>query len=200
MIQPETIVGRKEYFRKRREVKNSAWITDDNGVVHIPLRDGYEALIDAADRELAAYFNWNLHMPPQKNPNKKPKPYAEATVLEEFRADLGDSISLHRLLTGVPKSVEIDHENGNGLDCRQHNMRIATRSQNASNRHYPHRKSPYRGVVRAKKKWAAQLEQNGKNKHLGVRDTPEEAALLYNEAALKAFGEFAILNKIEAQV
>jgi hypothetical protein len=189
LIQPETIRGRKEYFRKKRAEFAATWITDDDGVVHIPFGDGHEALIDADKKELAAQFLWHLH------PSKK-KFYAEALSTEELREEYGKHVSLHRVIMGVSKGVQVDHIHGNGLDCRCSEMRVATSSQNAANRKYKS-STGYRGVVKKGKKFAAQIEHNGKNNHLGICSSPEEAAVLYNLAAVKLFGNFAVLNEIE---
>ena len=45
-------------------------------------------------------------------------------------------------------------------------------------------------------KWYATITFNSKKKYLGTFDTKVEAAMRYNEEALKLFGEFANLNII----
>jgi hypothetical protein len=42
--------------------------------------------------------------------------------------------------------------------------------------------------------WTAEISVNGKYEYLGLFQTPEQAALAYDDAALKAWGEFAYLN------
>lgn len=95
--------------------------------------------------------------------------------------------------------IEIDHINRVKTDNRIENLRPATSSQNKGNV-APNRAntSGYRGVSRNSRsgKWHAQIKINGKQTYLGRRDTPEEAALLYNEAATRHFGEFALLNEV----
>ena len=195
MIQPEIIAGRKEYFRKRREDFVATWITDESGLVHIPLGKGFEAIICAHRKELASDFLWRLKL----HTKTKTKYYAEAAVIEELRHKYGRWTSLHRVIAGVPKGVQVDHKNGNGLDCRDDNLRPATGSQNASNRHYQN-STGYRGVARkprcVTKPFMAQIEYDGRNHNLGSFKTAIEAAARYNTEAIRVFGEFAILNQI----
>src|SRR5262245_10268600 len=44
----------------------------------------------------------------------------------------GKVVSLHRLLTGAKGGQIVDHRNGDGLDNRRCNLRIATGSQSAA--------------------------------------------------------------------
>jgi hypothetical protein len=194
MIQKEAIIGRKQYFEWRRSVLNEVWFTDEQGIVHIPLRGGLEAIIEKVDELLAKRFLWRLR-------TSKGKFYAEATKLEDERICDGQKkwISLHRLIMGFPVDMQVDHANGDSLDCRRSNLRVATASQNASNRKYVN-KTGYRGVVKPKKGrgYIAQCQHKGVNRNLGYFKTAEEAALAYNAFAAEIFGEFAVLNEVAA--
>lgn len=102
---------------------------------------------------------------------------------------------LHRLILATDKCV--DHINMNPSDNRKHNLRPATRAQNKGNlKKYSNNTSGYKGVVKNRKRWVAQIQVGGVNKYLGIFDTREQAAIAYNEAAVKFFGEFAKLNEV----
>jgi hypothetical protein len=111
------------------------------------------------------------------------------------------TIRIHRVILGVtdPKVI-IDHINGNKLDNRVQNLRIATTSQNGMNRKKTKLKtsSIYKGVSKCsdRNKWASMIKANGKRINLGRFNTESEAAEAYNKAALTYFGEFAKINEI----
>ena len=94
----------------------------------------------------------------------------------------------------IDTALQIDHINQIRSDNRIENLRLATRSQNGSNR--PKQKdntSGYKGVSWSKqhKKWVAQIIKNKKLIYLGLFATPEVASQAYNAAATKLQGEFA---------
>ena len=97
------------------------------------------------------------------------------------------------IVTGEdPKEFDIDHINGDVADNRFCNLRIATESQNCSNRKKrSDNKSGFKGVHAMGKKWAAQVCANKQRKYLGVFDTPELAYAAYINHANVMQGEFA---------
>lgn len=106
---------------------------------------------------------------------------------------------LHRCILNATAGTEIDHINGDTLDCRRNNLRVCTRAQNGANRGNPlNNASGYKGVTWHKvgKRWQSQIKVNGKRKYIGLFKTKEEAALAYNREALRQFGEFAKLNEL----
>lgn len=106
-------------------------------------------------------------------------------------------IKLHRYLLDAPNGMQVDHINGDPLDNRRENLRVATPSQNQANwRKKSPATSAYKGVSwhKGARKWRATININGKQVHLGFYGEEEAAALAYDTAAERAYGEFACLN------
>lgn len=109
---------------------------------------------------------------------------------------------LHWFILGIEKpedrEIQMDHRNMNTFDNRKCNLRVCTRSQNGGNINKRRdNTSGYKGVFRSSKNnWRSQIGVEGKLYYLGVYPTKEEAALAYNIAAEKYFGEFARPNQI----
>lgn len=150
----------------------------------IPLSQGYEAVIDAADVTLVMGFNWTAKVTPW-------------TVYVGRNETLGGKLvllRLHRVLLNAPLGVHVDHINGDGLDNRRVNLRLATNAENGRNqRRHANNACGFKGVYWHKrgKKWAASIGFNGQNKHLGLFNKPESAHAAYCEAAALLHGEFA---------
>ena len=92
-------------------------------------------------------------------------------------------------------NLEIDHINRNKLDNRMSNLRVATSGQNNYNRESKN-KTGYRGVHKDKKKYNARIKYKGEEYGVYGLETKEEAALAYNELAIKYYGDFAQLNTV----
>jgi hypothetical protein len=112
---------------------------------------------------------------------------------------MGHYVTLHRSvmeLADVPiDGLQVDHVNGNRLDCRLSNLRPATKRQNMQNRmKSPGRSSVFKGVTRVRGGWHAQIKHGGKNYHLGNFESERDAALAYDTEASRVFGEFARTN------
>jgi hypothetical protein len=107
-------------------------------------------------------------------------------------------VRLHRLLMNSPKGRVVDHRNGDGLDNRRENLRIATRGQNVCNKIKTRRKtsSKFIGVSWDKRSrlWAAYVGHLYKKIFLGYFKNEIDAARAYDRAAIKYHGEFARLN------
>lgn len=102
-------------------------------------------------------------------------------------------------MTGEWPEYQIDHINRNRLDNRWENLRLATPVQNLANQNLRStNKSGYKGVHwrRASKAYQATIKYHEQQISLGYFDNPTNAAIAYNKAALKYFGEFAYLNEI----
>lgn len=91
-----------------------------------------------------------------------------------------------------PKGFELDHIDGNSIDDRFDNLRLATRMQNCANmrrRRTTRLKLP-RGVQKNGKGFQAVIKINGVNHFLGTYKTAEEAAMVRNRFATDNLGEF----------
>ena len=90
---------------------------------------------------------------------------------------------------------QIDHIDGNGLNNRFENLRLADNRQNKGNsRIYKNNKLGIKGVHKRRNRYVAQISISGKCIHLGYFDTPQQASTAYKRAAEKYFGEFARVN------
>jgi hypothetical protein len=91
----------------------------------------------------------------------------------------------------------LDHIDGDRVNNRIGNLRIATRAQNAANRR-PRAggTSQFKGVSWDKDRgeWRARIKVDGRWRHLGRFTNPEDAARAYDLAAVEAFGAFALTN------
>ena len=95
----------------------------------------------------------------------------------------------------------VDHINNIKLDNNVRNLRYATNQENQMNSKLSSRNSSnYKGVSfsKQKNKWCAQIQSNGKNKHLGYFDNIEDAINARVKKAKELYGEF--MNSCEKEV
>jgi len=87
----------------------------------------------------------------------------------------------HREVTNAPDGVVIDHINQDKLDNRRENLRPASKSLNGLNSSFVKGKVPFRGVFFNNQagKYTARITIDGKTRHLGYFDEPEEAHAAY---------------------
>ena len=109
----------------------------------------------------------------------------------------------HRLawlyMTGEWPREGIDHINGVKDNNRWVNLREATHRQNAYNRGgMKGSSSNHKGVswVKRDKKWFVRARSPAKHLNLGYFNCEHEAALVYNQFALKHHGEYALFNQV----
>ena len=146
----------------------------------ILLRNGAIALVDDEDYDYIKQRKWSLNN----------TGYATSS--------LG---FMHRVIIGTPTGMCTDHINHDKLDNRKSNLRICTKSQNQGNLKIITRKksSKYKGVSWCKKaqRWMVKINDNGKQRHVGVFKSEIEAAKRYDKEATLVFGEFALINGVE---
>jgi hypothetical protein len=160
----------------------------------IALTQGERSIIDGVDRQWISEHRWYA-----VKQRKRRDCYAERKItISGKRAHIFLHQAVWEMHNGpIPAGMEIDHINGNGLDNRLRNLRLATRSQNMYNRRkLTTTSSKFKGVSYAKRegRWVAYIRQNRSRIHLGYFETELDAALAYDEKARELFGEFASLN------
>lgn len=156
--------------------------------VKIPLTRRKTALVSLEDAERVLQHAWQAYLL-IRNGRRYWRAQTTITI-----AGKRVTVLLHRFVLSVAESsVQVDHKNGNTLDCRRGNVREATREQNAQNRRKTG-KQPYRGIQPHHSRWRCSINANGKRENIGVFDTAEEAARAYDEAARLLHGDFACVN------
>jgi hypothetical protein len=95
----------------------------------------------------------------------------------------------------APKDKLVDHRDGNTLDNRRENLRLATPSQNNQNHHRinSQNRSGFTGVGwhKQKRKWRSWVSVNGKYIHVGLFENLSDAVEARKKASLEVYGEFS---------
>ncbi len=165
-------------------------IVGDSNMKQIELTQGKVALVDDKDFERLSQWKWHT-----ANYKTKRLSYARRTCPSVNGAR--PVVLMHRQILNAPKGSEVDHINHNGLDNRQENLRLCSNSQNHQNTLKSAKNtSGYKGVSKHSKanKWVSQIYVKRQVVYLGYYDSIIDAAIAYDEAAIKYFGEFACTN------
>jgi hypothetical protein len=156
--------------------------------MEIVLTQGKVTVVDDADAPMVAGHHWTAMRVPNKTRDTW---YAKAT------GPGNTSILMHRLLLGAEKGQLVDHKDGNGLNNRRENIRLASHQGNAANRRSVRGsemliRTAYRGVYKPDDEFFFIVRVG--HDRIGKYATAEAAAAAFDEAARKRYGEFARLN------
>jgi hypothetical protein len=164
--------------------------TPENPGMMICTRAGHQFIIDAEDWPWISGFKWSVSSDGGK------RMYVSTRIEEK-------KIYLHRFLLEAPHDQGVDHRNGDPLDNRKANLRLATHQQNMFNRRkaktYGNKPtSSFKGVSwdNSCGRYKAQIMKDRVNHNLGRFRDQRSAAMAYARAAQEMFGEFAYTNLI----
>jgi hypothetical protein len=158
----------------------------------IQLQNGKVVLVDDEDYERANQYHWNIRLQDK---------ILERVTMSKWHSGNKENINLAHFVL----EVSLDHNqcvifrNGNRLDHRKSNLKITTkREAHLRSRGNGNSTSKYKGVSwsKARKKWIAQVTIGGVRKNLGGFEEEDEAARVYNLAAVQAYGEHTFQNVI----
>ncbi len=149
----------------------------------INISDKHSTFVDNEDYQKLSQYKWHiLSMGGGKYP-------------AVYRQNGKQIIYMHRQIMETPINLIVDHIDHNRLNNQKSNLRNCSRSQNAQNMMD---NGEYQGVHwdTTHKKYRSRIRVSGARKHLGYFNNPSEAAICYNKAASKFYGEYARLNRI----
>lgn len=110
--------------------------------------------------------------------------YPHVIIAEKY---LSDQKTSDRKLVGA--------KNGDKLDCRLENIIYRSRAV-ASRQRKTTSETGYTGVYKEHNRYRAVISIHGKSVHIGMFDSPEEAATAYNKMSKEIYGTEGKLNKL----
>jgi HNH endonuclease len=163
-------------------------VREDGNVAYLTLPCGREAIVDVADLPLVMNRPWHSR--------RAPHTFYVTSAASDAEVSAGSplGIKMHNVILQNPGGLLADHRNGNGLDNRRSNLRLATILQNAQNRKPTAGRELPKGVMKKRGKFLAKIRVDGMVLELGYFLTIEEAAAAYDKAAHEHHGEFARPN------
>jgi hypothetical protein len=167
----------------------------------IALSQGQVAIVDASDFDWLNQWKWHAYW------SEKTQSYYAIRNAPVTNGRRFPPVAMHREILGLRAGDrrKADHiENGQTLDNRRSNLRIATTAQNACNsRMHRDNKSGFKGVFwggKSGEKWVAQLNYEGKKvfrkSFAHIRDAAQAHALM----AYLYHGEFARIEERKVSV
>lgn len=170
---------------KPRVIRHAVVQPPDQSIRLIPLTQGQNAIVDAADYEWLSRWNWFA-----RRDNRTHSFYAG-------RREGGQTIWMHRVVLQCVPNCQTDHCNHNTLDNRRVNLRQCTPSENQWNRKISRNNSSgFKGVHWNKRvqKWVARIRHCGEYKYLGGFEDLQDAIQAYKNAAKDLHGAFACIS------
>lgn len=160
-------------------------------IKEILLSSGKITFVDEEDYQRVIQYNWWSQI------RKNNVWYAKVRM----RLPGGERrlVSLHRFIMNCHSDDQIDHIDHDGLNNCKDNLRICTASQNRQNeRKRNNTSSQFKGVCwdRNRRMWLARIKVDKKLYNLGRFNSEQQAAKVYDLAAIKHFGPFACLNNL----
>ena len=159
----------------------------EGDVAYVPLAGGGEAVIDATDAALVGARNWH-----SRPTTRDGLVHVRCCIYE---SGVRSKRYLHRMLMNPPPGFEVDHVDGDGLNNRRANLRVATRTENQWNRRSlinPLGKGVYE---RENGSFMSRIRANDRVYHLGSYQTAREARAAYEGASRVLHGEYALVGR-----
>lgn len=151
-----------------------------------------ECYYSVSDHDLISNYKWRI--------KKGRNTFYAVTYIRDGVRKYRPNYGMHQLLIKPPKGKCTDHKDRNGLNNTRENLRESTIQENNRNATKQRNNTTgYRGVDYNKdhKSFRARININRKSVYCRYFKTAEQAAIAYNEAALKYFGEYANLNIVK---
>jgi len=161
-----------------------------SGAVYIPLPKGEYALVDKQDYALLKDCHCR---------QAGLKGYVSCGIPDETGKK--QQTYIHRYIMQCPSDKLVDHINGDVLDNRRSNLRIATAQQNQWNKgKQSNNTTGYKCIYKSAKGFDVRLVVNGQTHEVGWFPNIRDAVSAYNEAAARLHGKHAKLQDLPLAV
>jgi hypothetical protein len=163
--------------------------------ISIPSRPNIFVMVDDEDFEWLSQWKWHPHQGSSQI-------YARRCQQTNW---VSRKVTMHAEILKPGPGLVVDHIDGNALNNQRSNLRVCTNAENQRNRHKQRTRdgrkttSSFKGVSwhkasSVKRPFVAQITVGNRTLHLGSFASELEAAIAYDVAATKHFGEFAKTN------